>query len=163
MKIVDDKGRLFGLVNIVDFLVLLAVLLVLGGAYYKYKGRGVVAGADKTVRLTVLSTVQRPEVIDDMKVGDRMVSGSSYTGVVIKDIKTRQSEMVATDSAGRRVMTLDPYYLDAIVTLEGTTNVSGATINMGGQEIRSGKDYFVKSLKYEVKGTIIEVEVVSAP
>lgn len=159
MKFVDDKGRLFGLINIVDLLVLLAVLLVLGGAYYKFSGRGVVAGAEKTVRLTVLAPVQRPEIIDDMKVGDRMVSGSSYTGVVIKDIWTRPSEMVATDSAGRRVMTIDPYYLDAFVTLEGRTNISGATINMGGQEIRSGKDYFVKSLKYEVKGTIIEVDV----
>ena len=159
MKLVDDKGRLFGLVNIVDFLVLLAVLLVLGGAYYKYKGRGVLAGEEKTVRLTVLAPVQRPEVIENMRVGDRMVSGSSYTGVVIKDIKTRPSEMVATDAAGRRVKTVDPYYLDAIITLEGRTSISGATITMGGQEIRSGKDYFVKSLKYEVKGIITEVDI----
>jgi hypothetical protein len=40
MKLIDEKGKLFGLINIVDFLVLLAVLLVLGGAVYKFKGPG---------------------------------------------------------------------------------------------------------------------------
>ncbi len=31
MKIINEKGKLFGLINIVDFLVLLAVLAVVGG------------------------------------------------------------------------------------------------------------------------------------
>jgi hypothetical protein len=158
VKFVDDRGRLFGIINIVDMLVLLAVLLVLGGAYYKTRG-GAAAGAENTVRFTVLAPIQRPEVAAAIKVGDRIVSGSSYTGVVIKELKTRPSELVATAADGRRVLTTDPYYLDVIATMEAKTSVSGATINMGGQEIRAGKDYFVKSLTYEVKGTITEVQV----
>jgi len=159
MKLVDDRGRLFGLINVVDLLVLLAVLLALGGAYYKYRGPGIIAGEEKTVRFVVLAPIQRPEVVAEMKVGDRMVSGSSYTNVVIKDIQTRPCELVATDSAGRRVKTTDPYYLDVIVTLEGKTKLSGASIVLGGQEIRSGKKYFVKSLTYEIEGTVIHVEI----
>lgn len=159
MRLIDEKGRLFGLVNVVDLLVVLAVLLVLGGAYYKYRGPGIIAGEEKTVRFVVLCPIQRPEVAEEIRVGDRMVSGSSYTGVVVKDVRTRPSEMVATDSAGRRVQTVDPYYLDVIVTLEGKTTISGATIVMGGQEIRCGKKYFVKSLTYEMEGTVIDVEI----
>lgn len=159
MKFVDERGRLFGIINIVDMLVMLAVLLVLGGAYYKTRGGGAVAGAENTVRFTVLAPIQRPEVAAAIKVGDRIVSGSSYTGVVIKELKTRPSELVATAADGRRVLTTDPYYLDVIATMEAKTSVSGATINMGGQEIRAGKDYFVKSLTYEVKGTITDVQV----
>jgi len=159
LKFIDERGRLFGIVNLVDMLVLLALLLVLGGGYYKYKGPGAIAGEEKTVRFTVIAPIQRPEAVGAIKAGDRIVSGSSFTGVVIKEIKTRPSEMVATTADGSRVLTQDPYYLDVIATMEGKTTVSGATINLGGQEIRSGKDYFVKSLTYEVKGVITEVQV----
>ena len=30
MRVIDEKGKLFGLINIVDLLVLLAILLVIG-------------------------------------------------------------------------------------------------------------------------------------
>ncbi|NPV73177.1 MAG: DUF4330 domain-containing protein [Pelotomaculum sp.] len=158
MKLIDDKGKLFGLVNIVDLLVILAVLLVLGGAAYKFTGRGTGDGsAVRTVRATVLAPAIRPEMLTGVKVGDRMVSGSSFTNVVVKDIKIQPALMITTDSAGRRVEATDPYLKDLIVTVEGKTVISGGTINLGGQEIRRGKDYFVKSLDYEFKGTILDV------
>lgn len=157
MKLIDTKGKLFGLVNIVDLLVLVAVLLVLGGAAYKFKGHSGGEGAAKTVRVTVLAPGIRPEMLTNVKVGDKMVSGSSFTNVVIKDVKTRPAYMITTDSAGRRVEAIDPYLKDLIVTVEGKTVISGATINLGGQEIRRSKDYFIKSLDYDFKGMIMDV------
>ena len=45
MKIINEKGKLFGLINIVDFLVLLAVLAVVGGLGWKLLGPKVVSQA----------------------------------------------------------------------------------------------------------------------
>jgi len=45
------------------------------------------------------------------------------------------------------------------VTNTGTTVLSSATITMGGQDIREGKEYYVKSRDYEFRGTIMNVEV----
>lgn len=157
MKLVDEKGKLFGLINIVDLLVLAAILLVLGGAAYKFKGQGGGEGAARTVKATVIAPGVRPEMLTGVKVGDKMVSGSSYTNVVVKDVKVRPAYMITTDSAGRRVEAVDPYLKDLIVTVEGKTVISGGTINLGGQEIRRGKDYFIKSLDYEFKGLILDV------
>lgn len=157
MKLIDEKGKLFGLVNIVDLLVLGAVLLVLGGVAYKFKGQSGGEGADKTVKVTVLAPALRPEMLTNIKVGDKMVSGSSFTSVVVKDVKIRPSYMITTDSAGRRVEATDPYLKDLIVTVEGKTVISGATINLGGQEIRRNKDFYIKSLDYEFKGMILDV------
>jgi len=157
MKLIDEKGKLFGLVNIVDLLVLGVVLLVLGGAAYKFKGHSVGESADKTVKVTVLAPAIRPEMLTNVKVGDKMASGSSFTSVVVKDVKIRPAYMITTDSAGKRVEATDPYLKDLIVTVEGKTAISGATINLGGQEIRRGKDFYIKSLDYEFKGMIMDV------
>lgn len=160
MKIVDEKGKLFGLVNIVDLLVLVAILLVIGGAAYKFKARGSGGeGATRTVSVTVLAPALRPEMLTGIKAGDKMVSGTSFTDVVIKDVKIRPAFMVTTDSAGRRVEATDPYLKDLIVTVEGNTVISGGTINLGGQEIRRNKDYYIKSLDYEFKGMILDVAI----
>lgn len=160
MKIIDEKGKLFGLVNIVDLLVLVAVLLVIGGAAYKFKAHDSGGeGATKTVSVTVLAPALRPEMLTNIKVGDKMVSGTSYTDVAIKDIKIKPAFMVTTDSAGRRVEATDPYLKDLIVTVEGKTVISGGTINLGGQEIRSNKDFYIKSLDYEFKGMILDVAI----
>ncbi|HPU35821.1 MAG TPA: DUF4330 domain-containing protein [Bacillota bacterium] len=158
MRVIDEKGKLFGLINIVDLLVLLAILLVIGGAAYKIKGQ---KGSDavRTVRATVLATALRPEMLTGIKVGDRMVSGSSFTDVVIKEIDIRPAYMITTDSQGRRVEAYDPYLKDLIVVVEGKTVISGGVINLGGQEIRSSKDYYIKSLTYDFKGMILDVVV----
>lgn len=159
MRLIDEKGKLFGLVNIIDLLVLGAVVLVLGGAAYKFKSAGSAENTAKTVRATVIATALRPEMLTGIKVGDRMVSGSSYTDVVIKDIKIKPAHMVLVDSAGRRVEAYDPYLKDLVVIIEGKTVIHGATINLGGQEIRRNKDYYIKSLDYDFKGLILDVTV----
>ena len=156
MKVIDEKGKIFGLINIIDLLVLAAILLVIGGAAYKMKGQG---GSDttRTVRATVLAPALRPEMLTGIKVGDRMVTGSSFTNVVVKEFKVRPAYMITTNSEGRRVEAVDPYLKDLIVVVEGKTVISGGTINLGGQEIRSSKDYFIKSLDYDFKGMILDV------
>lgn len=157
MRLIDEKGKLFGLLNVIDLLVVGAVLLVLGGAAYKYKSSGSSENTAKTVKATVLATALRPETLTGIKVGDRMVSGSSYTSVVITDIKIKPAHMVLSDSAGRRVEQYDPYLKDLVVTVEGKTVISTAEINLGGQPLRRNKDFFIKSLDYEFKGLVLDI------
>jgi hypothetical protein len=160
MRIIDEKGKFLGLVNIIDLLVLAAVLLVIGGAVYKIKGHDNVQNAPKTVKITVLAPAIRPEMLTNVQVGDKMVSGSSFTNVVIKDFEIQPAFMVISDSEGRRVEAVDPFLKDVIFTLEGTTIISSGTINLGGQDIRSNKEYYVKSLLYEFKGQVMNVEII---
>lgn len=159
MKIIDEKGKFLGLINIIDLLVLAAVLLVIGGAAYKIKGQGSAQSTPQTVKVTVLAPAIRPEMLTNIKVGDKIVSGSSFTNVVVKDFVIKPAYMINADSSGQRVETYDPYMKDVIFTLEGSTVISGGTINLGGQDIRSNKEYYVKSLYYEFKGQVVNVEI----
>ena len=98
MKIIDEKGKLFGLINAVDLLVLVAVLLVLGAAVYKIKGKDDAQNTPKTVRVTVLAPAIRPEMLTNVQVGDKMVTGSNFTNVEIKDFEIKPAYMVISNS-----------------------------------------------------------------
>lgn len=158
MKLMDDRGKVFGLINIIDLIILLAVILVASGAYYKFTHKSA-QGKTVTVEFQVLLPHQRPEVTDSVKVGDKMVQGNSYTNVTVKDVQIKPGFSVNLDSKGQRVATYDPILKDVYVTNTGTTVLSSATITMGGQDIREGKEYYVKSRNYEFRGTIMKVEV----
>ncbi|MFZ5634579.1 MAG: DUF4330 domain-containing protein [Bacillota bacterium] len=158
MKLIDDRGKVFGLINIVDLIILLVVLLVAAGAAYKFT-RESAQGKKVTVEFQVVVPHVRPELAEAVKVGDRMVQGGSYTNVIVKDVQVKQGYSVNVDARGQRVESYDPHLKDVYVTITGPTVLYSAAISMGGQDIRVGKDYYVKSRDYELKGTIIKVEV----
>ncbi len=158
MKLLDDKGRVLGLINIVDLIIVLLVLLVGAGAAYKLTHRSE-QGKTVTVEFQVMIPHVRPELAQAIKVGDRMVKGGSYTDVTVKDVQVRPGYSVNVDSRGQRVESFDPYLKDVYVTNVVATVISSAAIIAGGQEVRVGKEYYVKSRDYEFKGTVVKVEV----
>ncbi|MHB8158767.1 MAG: DUF4330 domain-containing protein [Desulfocucumaceae bacterium] len=158
MKLIDDRGKVFGLVNIVDLIIIAVVLLVAAGAFYKFTNKAV-PQKSVTVEFQVMLPHIRPELAGSIKIGDKMVQGNSYTNVTVNNIEIKPGYSVNADARGQRVESLDPYLKDIYVTNFGTTSLSSATITMGGQDIRVGKDYFVKSRDYEFKGTITKISV----
>ncbi len=158
MKLLDEKGRVFGLINIVDLLILLVVLLVAAGAAYKFTA-GSAPGRTVTVEFQVMIPHVRPELAQAIKVGDRMVKGGSFTDVTVKEVQVKPGYSVNVDARGQRVESLDPYLKDVYVTNAGTTVLSSAAITVGGQEVRVGREYYVKSRDYEFKGIVTGIQV----
>lgn len=158
MKLFDEKGKLFGLVNLIDLLVILLIVLVAGGVVYKTK-----FSASGTAAKTVYATIRVPLVIPAQatkpKVGDKLVSGSSYTEVAIVDVKIIPAQVVTSKADGGRSLTSDPWYRDLYVTVKGKAGIPDAEIILGGQETRVGKDFFVKSFTYEFKGSVVDVKI----
>lgn len=158
VKLFDEKGKLFGLVNPIDLLVILLIVLVAGGVVYKTKFSSAGTAA-KTVIATIRVPLVIPNIADKPKVGDKMVSGTSYTQVEVVDVKIIPAQVVVSRADGGRSLADDPWNKDVYVTVKGKTGIPDAEINLGGQEIRIGKDYYVKSFTYEFKGTIVDVKV----
>jgi hypothetical protein len=158
MKLIDEKGKVFGLINIIDLVILLVIVLVAAGAAYKYTHK-TVQGEVKTVEFQVMVPCVRPELAKSVKVGDKMVKDNSYTPVTVKSVDIKPGLSVNLNAAGQKVIAYDPYLKDVYVVNEGTVNISSATITMGGQEIRIGKDYYVKSRNYELKGTVMSITI----
>ncbi|MGO0123575.1 DUF4330 domain-containing protein [Desulfothermobacter acidiphilus] len=162
MRLIDNQGKILGLINVLDLFLVLLLLLVVGGLTYKLLlPRSSVAPTKVTFVVEVPHLT--PEMAELVHVGDRMVAGSEYTGVKVIAVKIEPALTTETNSQGQRVQAYDPYFKDLYVTLQGETPLTTANIRMGNQEIRAGREYYVKSLTYEFKGTITKVSLEPAP
>ncbi|MEW6183225.1 MAG: DUF4330 domain-containing protein [Bacillota bacterium] len=156
MRLLDEKGRILGLINLIDFVIIAVVLLLIAGASYKFL-RPAAVTPPTTVVFTVRIPAVPPESAQEIKVGDRMVAGASYVPITVKNVSIEPALTTETDAAGHKVLARDPYFKDVIVTLEGKVAIPTAQVKISTQEVRTGREYFVKSLTYEFKGIINKV------
>jgi len=72
MKPIDEKGKIFGLINIVDLLLVLFIISVIyfGIVFVWKKGSVSIYPEDKKLQITMLVEATRPEIAKYLKVGD---------------------------------------------------------------------------------------------
>ena len=109
MKLINEKGKLFGVINVVDLLVLLAVIAVAAGVGYKLFAPQIAEAAAKQVDMTMIVRVRGAtpflvaEVERNSQVGKQIVSGNSYTSAVITDMQIEPYDQQVTTADGRIV------------------------------------------------------------
>ena len=164
------KGRLFGLINIVDLLVLLAVLAAVAGAVWYVVSPRLAGGDAKTtltytVRVRGLQGRMRGELEKQLeaqtpegaqtKYRAPCIAGNDYVpdAYVIDVVFEPYVQQVPTDD-GRLVDAIDPTRLDAIFTLVAVVPKNTAVIKVGPQEIRVGTGHYLKISTVEYGATI---------
>lgn len=161
MKLINDKGKLFGIINVVDLLVLLAVVLVVGGVGWRILGPKIAEVAAPTTKITVTSRVRGayPRQLEEMlshDVPSKLVSGNSYIdGADLVKIDSEPYVVQLPTDDGRLVNAVDPTRIDIIFTVEATVPQGGAVTKIGTQEMRAGRDFTVKT-RYIEQSSIIE-------
>lgn len=164
---IDEKGRLFGKINIVDLLVILVIIIaaaVLGVKFLKPGSSGSAGGgsASTHVTYTVLAENVRPEVYENIKsfvdAGDAtlMASGEMLDGQVTDVTAVPHEDTISVDTTDGTVeLPADQDMLDLTFTIE--CNVTNAiTTEIGTQEVRVGKTHIVKTDKFEVTGVVTD-------
>lgn len=156
MKLIDERGRFLGLINVIDLLVILAILLVVGGVSYKL---AVPAGRATVTRVEaeIMAPKVHPAVAAAIRPGDRLVAANAYTDAEVKAVRTTPARTATLRSDGTLVLAEDPQYRDVYLTVTGSAKLGGATITLAGQELRAGREFYVKTLACEVKGTVLNV------
>lgn len=157
----DEKGRLFGRVNVIDLAVVLVIVLLAAAYLYREKGSTSVTAAPSTVRLKVVCYNAYPGVAESLHVGDQLVAGGALVPVYIKDIRVRPANNATVRADGTMLLTTNPFRQDIDLVLEGkSTAVGPAEITLGGQKVRAGiEDYVLKTRLVELKAAIVAVEV----
>ncbi len=158
---IDKQGRLFGRVSIIDVAIILAVILVICGVFYRGRGPDVAAVSSKTVTIKVVCPFVYPDVVKNIQVGDQLVANNQLVPVYIKEVDIRKAATTVSKPDGSMILTENPFRKDIFLVIEGqTTAVSPHEIMLGGQKVRAGKDdYFVKTRTAELRATVLEVEV----
>lgn len=166
-KFIDEKGRIFGKVNIIDLIVLLLILAVAVIVGLKLLGKGAVVPGEQPGSLTQLEytvVVYRvaPEVYAAVEEeialgGDHaglMANGEMLAGSYVMDVTSRPHTEPVPKDDGTLATSQEPGYVDAIFTIHATT-ANSVTQAVGTQEVRIGKSHIVKTKTFELINGII--------
>lgn len=161
LKILDEKGRVFGKINIVDLLVL--VILIGSLAWFGY-GKFVrnigseISSREQPIEITVLVTGVRPTTAE--AIGNSTGFFEFTTGSKIGEfcsLYTEPSDTWEIWDDGRWMRSKNPDKVDAYVTIRGVARIGQDTVTMNGVEVRVGTSIGLKSKMVQVQGNILTV------
>lgn len=160
MKLINEKGKIFGLINIIDLCVLLIIAVVIAGGFRLFGDRwaNVKTNGTVTVKLEVANV--RGESVDAMTVGDTLsfYDDNLYFGKIvskeprpyIETIQTENNELVETESPNK-------YNVDLYV--ECDAYITDDVVVIGKQPTRIGNQFTLKNRTISVIGTIMKVDI----
>ncbi len=159
MKIIDEKGKLFGIVNIIDLFISLMLIVLIGfGAYKVLKVNPTVVVNTQKVTMVYFIQEVRDVTYNAIEVGETAKDYDKNTvyGKIVKKEALPATKMVST--ADGKVMEAEiPDRFDVKIYIEGDAVVSKTGVYMGGQEVRVGYTASVKGRKFGTRGFIFDV------
>ena len=150
MKFIDEKGRLFGVLNLIDLLVLLLAVAVVFVAIWKLGGKKVVETAVDNSR-----TVQYDVLVEDVPMAVAEFAQSQLSRPLVNNSK----ELNATIISVNNDMVDEDNHTDLTLTIRGEAQFSGNVYVVGTQEVRVGFEYIAKTSELELTGIIAAMEV----
>ncbi len=171
MKLVDERGKLFGKLNIIDLLVILLLIVAVALIGWKVTRKDGASNASRTI-LTYTVEVEGvdQEVYEGIKayvpgesgIGDQLMANGEMVDAYVTNVTAAPHEggLTMTDVNGT-TMTFPVEgddTLDLTFTIQANV-VNSVTNEVGTQEVRIGKSHIVKTVHFELNnGTITTCE-----
>jgi hypothetical protein len=162
-KIIDEHGRVFGKVSVIDFLVILIVLVLGAALYVKYNVLEVTSVASKMDSFTYTVTIYgaRDYSVNAFKPGDVLYdkngSGGNTIGT-ISDVKSSEAKKASELVDGTLVMGNVEGRYDITLTVQASGSVSGGRylVNKTYEvNANSQRSFYTKYCSFD--GTITEI------
>jgi hypothetical protein len=156
MEVLDDEGRVFGVVNVIDLLVVLLVLAVVaaGAALVLGGGSGTPDDQSETATITVRAENVQPYVADALSTGS--VDGGNVTRIENKSV---QPTTVYTENESGAVLARDHPRLKTVeieVVVELTDGPGGPIF--GTRPLRVGRTVTIDSGDVVLTGDVKAIE-----
>ncbi len=166
MKIINEKGKLFGIINLVDLVCLLLVLLVAAGVGWKLLGPKVKEAVAPTTTMT--STFRIRGAYDytlrwlekNDLVGEKLVMGTGYIdGATVTAISYEPYITQDMKADGTPLEVEYPTRRDVLITVESPVAKNAAILKIGTQEVRAGRTFIFKTRTFEMSVLVDSVVV----
>lgn len=167
MKLIDEKGKLFGKINVIDLLVIIVVIAALAFAALKLRG-GAGNPINDTTKLTYTALVTSvnnetyEEVLRQIQAAggkDQLMADGKLVDGYVTGVEAAPHVNYAANSYGETIRSVedpeDGGRWDLTFTVEA--NVADPITNkVGTQEVRVGKTHILKTVHFEFSyGTIL--------
>ena len=159
MKIINDKRKLFGIINIVDLAVVLILGLLIFGGAKRMQSKPIVVSDDSKAHITYEVQDIRMVSVDNIQVGDPLYhydKGDFVGTIVEKEVEPftepleRDGQWINAEVPGKYVVTF---------VVEADVRDNPDVIVVGGEQTRVGIQYRLKNKNIAFFGTVLGMEV----
>jgi hypothetical protein len=157
-RFLDERGRIFGKVNVVDILVLLVIIAVVVFAVVRFTGT-----SSASVPLTVTYTVEsvRQLTVDAIQKtveagGTVRDDGGTVLGKV-EDIEVTPTKAEYMTPEGQLEAFDSPIFSDVQIIVQGEGSKSGETLRIGSVPMLVGRKVTLRGSDFEVQSVIWNV------
>lgn len=146
--------------NIIDVLVLIGLVLIAVVVWKRQAIKNTVTGGNtKSVRFICVVENEHPTVLEQLKVGNRLFAEYRFQEAEIKDIRIEKQKSTMPNEQGVLEVVELPDKFSATVEVEGKVRFDGPYMQLGGQEVKAGIPYILKTENFAVNSEIVFVEV----
>ena len=161
---IDNKGKLFGKINIIDLCVILIIIAAIGVTVFKFKfsAHSDVSDANGTVTYTVTTKGVRDFTVKQFKVGDKMFDkeNDKYMGDVVSVSSEPAMDFITCADGSMKYVAMPERY-DLTVVVSSQARISGdEIITSGGKQIFLNQkgNYYTQTVITNSQITDVKVE-----
>ncbi|MCI5643160.1 MAG: DUF4330 domain-containing protein [Peptoniphilus sp.] len=159
MKIIDKKGRLFGLINIVDLLVIILILAIVAVGVKRF-GTKAAVGEATTKKGIITAEVKdvRDATANNIKAGDKIFDydKGTYLGkIVTAEVEPYKDK---TEYQGKFYNAEVPGKYRVIMTIDADVKETEDFYQVGTEQIRIGAEMRIKNKNITTFMTILGIE-----
>jgi len=163
MKIVNEKGKLFGLINIIDLSIIILILLIGSVVLLKTIGKDVgpmtSSESQQNITVTFRGTVRNDAITKTIKEKDQLISLLKPVDAYVKSVSYAPLQVPISTADGRQVYAADPLRKELTVKFTMKTSVGNGIIRLDSQDVCVGsKAFILKTHTFELQGTIEAIE-----
>ncbi len=159
MKIINEKGKLFGLINIIDLVVVLILGLLIVGGVKRMQTKPIIASESSKALITFEIIDVRMPTVEGIVEGDPLwhYDKGEYLGIIAEKEVLPYTEPL--ESNGEWVNAEVPDKYSVIFKVEADVSNNQDVIVAGGEQTRIGIEYRLKNKKIAIMATVLGVEV----
>ncbi len=148
MKVIDEKGRLFGKINIFDLIILLALLIGIGAVGYKVISNRMKPLAPTTTYIVTVESLAMPaSYTEALKKDDKLYFDNfGYVNAKIVGVSEEPAMITVQTTDGSLIETKSPNLVDVTVELEVIDSHDTPDIRIGRYAVAVGGKFTVKTI-----------------
>ena len=159
MKIVNEKGKLFGIINIIDLIVIIILVLLISGGVKRAKSKPEVIGESKKALLTIEIKNARKSIVNGFTVGENLYYNDKDNLIgEITDIQVEPyTKKVMVEGEWKTKKVPEKYVITLNVKVDALETPDAIVV--GEEEVRIGEEFDLKAKKVVASGTILDIEI----
>lgn len=162
MSVIDNRGRIFGKINLIDFMLILVVLVAIAFGVYKLTKEDIaIIPTEKNVVVQFYGNALYPFILENMKEGDlvRTLDTNDVIGRIVKITPGDAINLVPT-ADGRTVKSVIPDKYSVYIDVEGKAKVVNEILYAGNTPLLVGNELKIKGTSFTMFTVMSKVQTV---